>query len=276
MSSPVTEADTFSASVVAPDMLDTTYPADVRTGVGALASRTRWLLNTIDNGGGVTVNFSDVTAQFTGVLTPDPARFPATGVNNPLGFAIKRVMSNLRMLRRYSWGTGESNQFFPVASPPVMETSGSGGYQTPGSNALGTRYWTAQLYGTGSVAWQQLDVANPAGLIWNIVGLPPTGTISFMGLMVKGAGAHAGLPATMPKMELYSTVIGSGSSTLQATVTDTSANTTAYQSEHLTSVGSLSVVIAQNTLYSLIVSGESSTNALVGLRVSGLYLVVNA
>src|SRR5262245_25538936 len=98
MSHTLDEVDNFDSAIQTPDILDTTYPQVVMSGLTSLTNRTRNLLNTIDP---VTpygsVGYSDVAAQFTSVAVPDPARFPNTGVNNPLAFAVRQLLSNLRM-----------------------------------------------------------------------------------------------------------------------------------------------------------------------------------
>lgn len=281
MSHAHSESDSFDTAVVVPDVGDTTYPSTVPQGMGALTNRTRWHENTLNGG---VVEASEVVLETNGSVFPvnnesATIMLPATGRADVFRIGLTNAISKIRGLRStiktHVWGAGSSNQFFPVVTPPSWERSGGGGYQTPGSTPVGDQFWNAQLYGLGSVAYYQKVISGGApSLVFQIAGLPPTGTIIFMGVMIKGATAHSGLPETMPTLNLYSTVIGSGGSTWLATVTDTSVNTTAYQTEHLLSLDGLSVPIGSNTIYSLEVVGEAGTNALINMYFSGLYIAI--
>jgi hypothetical protein len=272
MSHSATETDSFDPTIPIPDILDTTYPATVASALASLTNRTRNLVNTVDSAEGITIGYSDVSAQFTGVSAPNPARYPNTGPNNPLGFAIKRIMSNLRMLRQYSYGCTESFSVKTVPVTPTAEGDGGGGYQTPGSDRLGAHIWNA----TGIGYSQLVDPGTAPELYWPIQGLPPTSSAVLIGATVKGAPAHSGLPATMPTLSLVSRQNGQTAFTVDASVTDTSASTGAYQTAHVVVLTNQLVTMSQNREYFFKFTGETGSNALVGLQVYSSYITLGA
>ncbi len=101
------------------------------------------------------------------------------------------------------------------------------------------------------------------------------------GCMMRGAAGHAALPAVMPSISLvYIDVTGSGGSdpgfsTANGPVVDPSANTAAYQANHTFGNSGVSHTVVANRQYYLRFTPESSTNALVGLRVISGYVDVS-
>lgn len=87
---------------------------------------------------------------------------------------------------------------------------------------------------------------------------------------IKPAGGHGGLPATMPRVRLYKTSVPSGSeptATLLADKTDDSGSVSAYEDYHdIQPTFALTNLLPLES-YFVKLTGEASTNAIVGLGV---------
>lgn len=95
---------------------------------------------------------------------------------------------------------------------------------------------------------------------------PPQGcTITGIRVQYQGAAAHANLPGTMPLVDLRYYDTASNIDLSQATQSDTSANTAAYQLIHAITLTGLSVVVDKRTTrFHVDITAESGANALVG------------
>lgn len=102
--------------------------------------------------------------------------------------------------------------------------------------------------------------------------------------IARGAGAHAGLPAVMPKVELvkldglgYLGAAVAPSYTSVDNQSDTSGTTAAYQVAHLiTKTLGAPQTVGVNEAWALRMTGESGANALIGLQWTGFSIGVSA
>jgi hypothetical protein len=121
----------------------------------------------------------------------------------------------------------------------------------------------------GPFAVQQNSVASGNNVI---VALPrpPAGKILEIQALVKGSAGHGALPAIKPKLDLYrQDFLMTGSGTLVATVTDSSASVGAYETGHALDLFALNHTLVGQDFYYMIVSGESGANSQTGLQLSG-------
>jgi hypothetical protein len=99
---------------------------------------------------------------------------------------------------------------------------------------------------------------------------PPYGKILEIQALVKGASGHGALPATKPKCELYrQDYLMTGSGTLVATATDSSATVGAYEAGHVIDLFAVNHTLVGQDFYYLILTGESGANSQTGLLLSG-------
>lgn len=266
MSHPLTDNDSFDVAVVTPDILDTTYPAVVTQGQQSLANRTKYIQNTLSGASGATdvlnnTNTGVFDALAGNVLVPLNAR---SSIIYGLAYSL---LSTIRYVRQYMWAGSQGSRVMAVPVDPTKEGDGAGNYQPPGTAIIGG----GPFYNTSATAsrWWWYQLATPTAapeLYWHIPGLPPQGTILTFSLAVKGAGSHAGLPTTMPTLSLYKQLSGGATSQIGATITDTSANTSQYQTEHFLQATNLSEPLVANTTYFFKFTGEAGTNKLPQLQ----------
>ena len=142
------------------------------------------------------------------------------------------------------------------------------------------------LIAAGSTNWQVNFTASSGPVVNNLVitstevflltldQLVPGSVIRTFNALLRGAAAHAALPAVMPKVELVkydlTTVLGTGTApgwTVVDTVSDTAASTAAYQLNHLiTKTLAAPQTVGVNDVWALRMTGESGANSLVGLQ----------
>lgn len=117
--------------------------------------------------------------------------------------------------------------------------------------------WTSEQYG-------KFTAAALAGSLEIPLYAPHNSTVTTIAVHIDPAGAHVGLPANMPSIDIVS-VDGLGNVTSLATATDTSVNVAAYEVAHTITATGLSIVMNRNTnRYAIRLVGESGANALVG------------
>lgn len=117
--------------------------------------------------------------------------------------------------------------------------------------------------------WWQTDVAAAAKL-WIPLRLPvgatlTTVTVFLSGATLAGAAAHAGVPATKPKITLKASFPSSDTTTTLGTVigtaTDGSASVGAYDTAHTITISGLSEVVTGSKRYAVALEGENGANA---------------
>lgn len=103
--------------------------------------------------------------------------------------------------------------------------------------------------------------------------LPDGATLTSIATLILPAGGHGALPVSMPRFKVVSIHGSLATATDEvAFVTDSSANTTAYQLLHAITSGALSVVINNaSKRYLVYLETESSTNSLVATKVYNVY-----
>lgn len=129
-------------------------------------------------------------------------------------------------------------------------------------------------YGAPTVSsWKQTDVTS-VGLLAFEPQRPKVGIkITGFRAHVRGAGGHAALPGTMPRLFFYRDSL-SGGAGFSASVSDTSANTTAYQARHVIEKLDLSETISADYKYTLTFEGEAGANSLINLELFALELIL--
>lgn len=90
-----------------------------------------------------------------------------------------------------------------------------------------------------------------------------------------GGSGHAGLPATMPHIDLYGQAFAGGAPTLLGSADDTSASVVIYEALHAVSITGLTTPLENYETYYLAILGEASTNASTGLLVTSAALYVD-
>jgi len=99
--------------------------------------------------------------------------------------------------------------------------------------------------------------------------LPDGATLTAIATLIHPVGGHGALPAVMPSFKVVSIHGSLGTAADEVSlVTDSSANTTAYQLLHAITSGSLSVVINNAAKrYLVYLETEFSTNSIIGTKV---------
>jgi hypothetical protein len=136
--------------------------------------------------------------------------------------------------------------------------------------------------GSGDVAyWTQSQLSNNR-LVFEITPLlPHVCMIIGFGAVINPPNSHAGLPATMPTIDLLRRSILDAPGTpwsLIVSSTDSSADVATYEAIHLTGPASTSTSVNLNIGYrwALSVVGEGGANSLVGLEVYTAYVSVGS
>ena len=131
--------------------------------------------------------------------------------------------------------------------------------------------WLPSLTAAGVWVCQTTTANRPIWLPFS----PPVGmTLTGWEVYVKGAPAHAGLPAVMPQVQLGQYRIDTGAFTSISLVSDTSANTANYQALHPIAPAAALTHVVDRSLYRYTIglNNESGANALVGLELHGARL----
>ncbi|MBX3131646.1 MAG: hypothetical protein KF718_33325 [Polyangiaceae bacterium] len=140
----------------------------------------------------------------------------------------------------------------------------------PSLHALDVSRFT---FGTGTpLVWRQSDVTDEGTLLRNLEA-PKKGVLTGVRARILPIGGHAGLPGTMPKLELYRQPLLSSAPVLVADATDTSANVTDYELGHNVELTGLSesLQVGNALEYFVVFRGEAGANSLVGLLLLDLY-----
>jgi hypothetical protein len=106
------------------------------------------------------------------------------------------------------------------------------------------------------------------------VRAPHGATVTLVEVYIEGASAHAGLPANMPTISLYS-MSSSGAGTNIGTGTDASASVAAYQDPHTISLVVSHLVNRTTGRLAVVLDAESGANALVGATYIGTRVTYN-
>lgn len=272
MSTNVTESDTFPANVPTPVIGDKyTYPTTVTSALTSLASRARYHENTLQATAGGASEFvpeSDLTSFNGTAYVQLPPGGRAEGIRSPLTILAGKI----KWLRELHWSGGADPAGYYMSVPIVPNAEGDG----TGKQVVGT-YW-APVGTLDEISYFQQNITSPYRIYWPILGLPPKGRIVDIGCYLDAQGGHAALPGTMPKLRLVrQTENQAPSTTTIATATDTSANTTVYQSGHTVHMPSgMSEIITQPyPRYFFVLEGESGANALAGLKLIGSWILID-
>ena len=140
--------------------------------------------------------------------------------------------------------------------------------------AAGSSTWQANFTASSGPVVNNLAISAVEVFLLTLDQLVPGSVIRSFNALCRGAGAHAALPAVMPKLELVkydlASVIGTGTGpgwTVIDTVSDTAASTAAYQVNHLISKTlAAPQTVGVNDVWALRMTGESGANSLIGLQ----------
>lgn len=137
--------------------------------------------------------------------------------------------------------------------------------RTPFLNFFAASGWTVD--GNGSAVNSSIG----ATIVGHVLELVPGATLTEIHVWVKPAGAHVGLPATMPSWTLYEGDSSTETAALlHGPVTDSSADVTAYELLHAISATGLSIAPDPERRAVLVFDAENGANALTGLEVRGM------
>jgi hypothetical protein len=121
---------------------------------------------------------------------------------------------------------------------------------------------TAARFTLGTTGWLQTDVTSAGSLQMAVPQLPVAGRLLEARFRVMGGAGHAGLPGTMPTVQVVRS-LNNGSHQLGSTVTDTSASVAVYQAPHdLVVPFSLDLHGTDFDWVQLNLTGEAGANAL--------------
>lgn len=140
----------------------------------------------------------------------------------------------------------------------------------------GTSAWV--FGGAGSAYALNQDSAASASIVFIKLPLPKKGVLTSVTAMLAGTAGHAGLPGTMPKIDLFRQDTGStGAPTSLGSTTDTAANAAAYETPHAVAITGLSEAFEHDSgnAYYVRVTGEAGANALAGLALLRLFATVD-
>lgn len=136
-----------------------------------------------------------------------------------------------------------------------------------------TDIWTQQVSPFG---WTQSSVAAGYALYFE-VDVPKNCKITSCVVKLFGQG-HAALPATMPRLRLFSQDTGStGAPTTVGDQSDTTATFAAFDLMHEIVISGLTEVVSHDggARYYIRIDGETGANSAVGLTVTDAYIVVS-
>lgn len=105
-------------------------------------------------------------------------------------------------------------------------------------------------------------------IVFDIPVTPASGIVTTIEVFITGAGGHAALPGTMPRIT-YVRRDQSGVATLDQ-ATDSSANTAAYQANHKIEITGLSRAVS-GFAQQIRVRGESGSNSLPDMQVTAIF-----
>jgi hypothetical protein len=182
------------------------------------------------------------------------------GVAATTGTSIALPSGTLRSVLQYL-ADNIGSPALPIVSRSVTRVS----HEPP---ILDDTVWINQtIYGMGPKT-----TANAAADVFFPFKPPHGQVLTSVKVYIRPVGGHSGLPSTMPQAKvLYSTIAAGTPTQIGATTVDTSADTTAYQTAHAITVGSLGHTIdTSSRIYYLQLTSEGGTNAIQGMRAYGV------
>lgn len=253
MSSNVTETDTFSATVPAPAVADTTYPAVVLDALTKVASRCNYLLKSIkwDFGSTDAATFDSETEA---LLTALPHPQSRLGELNFWTQTAKPLVGTVKYLSNRIVGLSDTQKIVPVGISPINVNDPDWLVAFVGGKAV-----VSQM-DIGGAAVAHFDLPVPLGGFLRNVTVwcqPLTGI------------THSGMPANKPTVTLSQISAQAGgfsATTIGSVTTDPSASTGAYDVLHGISVDvtfAMTQTLSTGGLlgYRIAVTGESGANA---------------
>ena len=127
-------------------------------------------------------------------------------------------------------------------------------------------YWEAHP----TLGVRQTDVAGSSRVYQLELPAESAVTVTQVRARLAPAGAHGGLPANMPTLSLNYWDVATNSQFTVGTQTDTSGSVGAYEAVHLVTLTVSHALSISGRRYVIQINGESSTNALAGLRIVSL------
>jgi hypothetical protein len=245
MSAPVTESDTFTASVVAPSANDTNYPTVVPQMATALANRTKYLRTTLMTGGSSGFGADTLLVNATASQLTD-ITLPATGRADLFRNALTGLAQTTRWVRDRVLGAG-------AAADTVL--------WQPALIGADSTYWAAAASSSAAaepfINQKTVDVARA---MLSMPHVKPGLVLGTLTATVRSATSHGGLlPSSMPLIALVG-VDSSGNAVDVASAADASADATAFEARHTISCVANHAIQADRA-YHVAVRGESGSNS---------------
>ncbi len=189
---------------------------------------------------------------------------------------------NINNLKSVEWAvtyypqvTARSSKYYvPMAPSYISDHSASSSCVAFGND------W-AMSTTLGDLGWYQKYVdtsGSPllAGLKIPFAPKPWWGNIKYIGFNFKGAGAHAGLPAIMPRLVLNSVPYNTTTPLDQWSLTDAAASTAIYQASHTVISPELTIPLDgfDDVSWFFYFYGEAAANALVDGVLENIFTLI--
>lgn len=216
----------------------------------------------------MTTNIVPVNAWGANVVVPQDLE-PATAAS--LAVFVQELANRAEYLR----------QRLPGANPPanlirLTKTGYNAVFQ------IGTTVWTQGAFNSGALLY---NVVNAAQEFYIPLDLVPGQIVRGYGMYVNGGSAHAGIPATKPKIDLvksfttYPASVGTTNLPQMSaldTTTDPTAVLATYNVVHAVSSGAVAFTVASGDSWALRVYGEGGANSLPSVTsIAGFYVDIS-
>jgi len=157
------------------------------------------------------------------------------------------------------------------ALTPGIATSLTRAVSIPGAAIVNTNTrWALNASGD----WEQTGILSSGTLELPLADFPKSGRISGISYRVAPGTGRGGLPGGMPVYKLLQYDAFTDTTTIISSVTDSSASVGAYEAAHTQAVTGLTHNISATSTYSLLIEGEWSTNAQIGLVFRGARITI--
>ncbi len=241
MSAAIVESDTYTVTINTPLNGETDYPTTITAALTGLANRANfWNKRFTLVGATDTRVAADDTDEFSSITIPDDALIGGTNVFKEL--ATKLGNRTKYLAERIAGASSALTLSWPAAALAAFSLQGNWELDANG----------VYRYEGIATSGHKLEIYLPA--------LPTFGKLSSVRALVKcggGSSTPTTLPTTKPTLKIWKTVFdpaGSGfvvKTQVGATITDTSADLTAYKTPHYITVPFASETLATQVCYSI-------------------------
>jgi hypothetical protein len=199
---------------------------------------------------------SDYTADPTN--NPTTYELPDDGDLKPVSSVNPTLEGLADAVAHANWPEADATKKYPLASRSIVRVQG----RLPVVDAAAS--WT-YVKNPGAFDCQ----VNTAAELYHELDLPDGANLTMVQCWVKGAPLDAGLPATMPTINIFKIDITANSTTNVGSGTDASPSLAAYQGFHavLATVGT--IIDKTKYRYIAVFTSEAGAGANAGLRYFG-------